>query len=122
MRPFDIAQGKPQITFEDFSRLDLRVGEVVEAKELELSRNLLELVVDFGSELGRKTIYAGIKKWYQPESLVGRKLIFVVNLEPKKFKIGDLEYESQGMMVASGENEAVLYTFDKDLPSGTMVR
>lgn len=116
---------KDQVVFTDFAKLDLRVGEVVEARELELSRNLLELVVNFGPEIGKRTIYAGIKKWYEPESLVGRKLVFVVNLEPKKLKIGDQEYLSEGMLLAvcsEDSGEAVLYSFDKDLPSGTMIR
>lgn len=113
---------KDQISFADFSKLDLRVGEVLEVKEVEGSEKLVELTVDLGTEIGKKTIYAGIKKWYEPSGLVGRKLVFVVNLAPKTFKIGEKEYTSEGMMVAAGGDEAVLYTFDKDLPGGTMLR
>lgn len=112
---------KPQINFDDFSKLDLRVGEIVGAKEVEGSEKLLELIVDLGEE--KRTIFAGIKKWYTPSKLVGRKLVFVANLAPKTFKIGENEYTSNGMMVAAGcDDEAVLYTFDKDLPSGTILR
>lgn len=120
MKPFDRSQGKPQISFDDFAKLDLQVGEVVEAKEVEGREKLLEIKVDFGDEV--RTIYAGIGKWYTPESLVGRKLIFVTNLEPKKFKIGEKEYVSEGMMMAAGEETATLYVFDQDLPNGTVLR
>lgn len=113
---------KPQISFDDFAKLDLRVGEILEAKEVEGSGKLVELVVDFGPGIGKKTIYAGIRKWYEPASLKGRKLVFVVNLEPKRFKIEGRELMSEGMVVAAGGEEAVLYTFDKDLTNGTILR
>lgn len=116
MKHFDTSQCKPQIDFSDFAKLDLRVGEVAEAESVEMSNKLLKLLVDFGDF--KKTIYAGIKQWYNPEDLKGRKFIFVVNLAPKEFKFGI----SEGMIVAAGEREAVLYTFDKDLPAGTQVR
>lgn len=119
---------KDQITFSDFTVLDLRVGEVVAAKEVPGSEKLVEMTVDFGPAFAessgetKRTIYAGIKKRYTPESLVGRKLVFVVNLAPKKFKIGGKEYESQGMMIAAGNETATLYTFDQDLAPGSVVR
>lgn len=113
---------KDQITFDDFAKLDLRIGEVKIAVLVAQSEKLVELKVDFGLEIGTKTIYAGIKKWYEPEKLVGRKLFFVLNLAPKTFKIGDHEYTSEGMMVAAGGEKAMLYVFDKDLPSGTILR
>lgn len=113
---------KDHVDFAQFSKLDLRIGEILEAKEVEGSEKLVELLVDFGAEVGKRTIFAGIKKWYEPSSLVGRKLAFVANLEPKTFKIGKKEYTSEGMLVAAGGDEAVLYTFDKDLPGGTILR
>jgi len=113
---------KPQIDFSDFSKLDLRVGEIMEAMEVVGSEKLVELKVNFGTELGVRTIYAGIKQWYLPEKMIGRKLIFVVNLAPKRFKIGDRELVSEGMLLAAGGDEAVLYKFDKDLDSGTVLR
>lgn len=110
---------KPTISIDDFSKLDLRVGEVVDAVEAEGSNKLLELKVDFSSELGVKTIFSGIKKWYTADSVRGRKFLFCVNLEPKVFKIGDQELLSEGMIIAVGDEEAILYTFDKDVPAGT---
>lgn len=87
---------KPQITIEDFAKLDLRVGEIVDVTNVTESQKLLKLKVDFGPELGIKTILSGIKKWYTAASLINKKYIFIVNLEPKKFPFG----ESQGMILA----------------------
>lgn len=109
---------KMQVGFEDFAKLDLRVGEVVEATAVEESPKLVQLSVNFGEELGTKTIFAGVRKWYEPEKLVGRKFMFVVNLAPKEFKFGI----SEGMIIAAGDEEAVLYSFDKDLPAGAVVK
>ncbi|MCL5431890.1 MAG: hypothetical protein M1484_02185 [Patescibacteria group bacterium] len=111
---------KPQIDFSDFSKLDLRVGEIIEAREVEGSERLVELKVNFGEF--QRVIYAGIKQWYTPESLKGKKLIFVVNLVPKRFKIGDRELVSEGMLVAAGTDEAILYNFDKDVSPNTIIR
>lgn len=112
---------KDIISISKFLEIDMRVGEVLGAMQVEGSGKLVELKVNFG-ELGERTIYAGIKQWYQPEELVGRKLAFVVNLEPKKFKIGQNEYTSEGMLVAAGGDRAHLYRFDEDLPVGTILR
>lgn len=112
---------KDQVPFVDFAKLDLQVGEILSATEVPGSDKLLELRVRFGEETGERTIFAGIRKWYPPEVVVGKKLIFVVNLAPKTFKIFDKEYTSQGMLLAAGQDEAVLYTFDKDLAPGTNV-
>lgn len=112
---------RSQIAFADFAKLDLQIGEIVSAGEVDGSEKLLELRVRFGEDIGERTIYAGIRKWYPVEEVVGKKLIFVVNLAPKTFKILDREYTSEGMLMAAGENEAVLYNFDKDLLPGTAV-
>lgn len=112
-----------QITIDEFSKVEMRVGEVVACQEVLGSDKLLELHVNFGEEVGERVIFSGIKKWFTPESMVGRKLIFVINLQPKKFKIGENEYESNGMLVAAGgHDKAVLYRFDEDLPVGTILR
>lgn len=113
---------KDLITISDFAKVGMVVGEVKGCEGVEGSNKLLKLLVFFGNELGEKIIYSGIKAWYTPESLVGRKLIFVVNLQPKKFIINGVEVESQGMLVAVGDNDAVLYTLDKDIEPGTEIR
>lgn len=114
---------KPQINFDDFSKIDLRVGEVVEATDVEGSGKLLKLRVSFGEEIGEKTIFAGVRKWYESNKLTGKKLIFIVNLAPKIFKIGDQEYQSQGMLLAADAGGRCLLNFlDDDLPAGTIIR
>lgn len=112
---------KTVVSFSDFAKLDFRVGRVQEAELVDGSEKLVKLNVDFGAEIGARNIFSGIKSWYEPQNLVGRKLIFVVNLEPKKFKINGVEHESQGMLLSAGDNRAVLYSFDQELQSGEIV-
>lgn len=107
------------INIEDFTKVEIRIGEVISAEDIEESDKLIKLTVNFG-EKGEKTIFAGIKKWYEAEELKGRKLTFVYNLEPRKM-MGD---ESQGMLLAAetedGE-DCVLLIPDKDIAPGTRV-
>lgn len=110
---------KNTISFEDFSKIDLRVGKIIEAKEVEGSEKLIRLAVDFGS-LGERIIFAGIKKWYKAEDLVGKLFVFVFNLEPRPM-FGE---ESQGMIVAAETDEGeecVLLIPDKEIAPGTKV-
>ncbi|OGM15731.1 methionine--tRNA ligase subunit beta [Candidatus Woesebacteria bacterium RBG_19FT_COMBO_42_9] len=107
------------ITFEDFSKIDFRVGKVIKAENIEGAETLIRLKVDFG-ELGERIILSGIKEWYKPESLEGKSYIFVFNLEPKKM-MGE---ESQGMIMAAESKdgkECVLLVPDEDIPPGTWV-
>lgn len=83
------------IIYDDFAKVELRVGLVTEVKIPEWSEKLLELTVDLGPELGMRTIFAGIKKWYEPAELVNKKFIFVANLAPRKMGPA----VSQGMML-----------------------
>jgi len=107
------------INFEDFTKIDFRVGKVIKAENIEGADTLMRLKVDFGP-LGERTILSGIKKWYQPKDLKGKNYIFVYNLEPKKM-MGE---DSQGMIMAaedeSGEN-CVLLVPDDDIAPGTRV-
>jgi len=93
---------KPIITYEDFAKLDLRVGTVIDCIEKEGSDKLLKLTVDFGEET--RTIFSGIKKWYQPDDLKGKQFIFVFNLAPRKM----MDEESQGMLLAADGEEKPL--------------
>ena len=96
---------KSTITFDDYSKIEIRVGEIVEAVVPEGSNKLIMFRVDFGSEIGQKTIFSGIKEWYSPEELVGIKTIWVVNLAPKKTPFG----ESEGMLFACDDKEGRPY-------------
>ena len=86
-----------QITFDDFAKIDLRVVRVLAADDVPEARKLLKLTLGLGGDETR-TVFAGIKSAYQPESLVGRKLIMVANLAPRKMKFG----LSEGMIIAAG--------------------
>lgn len=101
------------VTFEEFKKLDIRIGEILSVEKVENADNLLKLEVDFGpsadsasspqagSGSSKRQVVSGIAKWYKPEDLVGKKLPFIVNLEPRKFK----GVESQGMLVAVNSND-----------------
>lgn len=104
------------IAWKDFAKVEIRVGTIVEAEVPEESNKLLKYRVDFG-ELGIKTIFSGIQKWFKPEDLLGKQTTFVVNLAPKK--MGELG-ESEGMLFAGEvEGKPVLVGFDEKLLNGT---
>ncbi len=106
-----------KITFEDFKKVELRVGKVIEASEVENSDKLLKLKVDIGGE--ERQILAGIKKFYKSEDLMDKEIIIVANLEPRSL----MGLESQGMLLAADNNgEPILIMPDKEAPSGAEVR
>lgn len=88
------------ITYEDFTKLDLRVGKVVAAASVDGSQKLIKLAVDFGQD--QRTILAGLAEYLKPEDLKDKKYIFVYNLEPKVM----MGIESQGMILAVGCGDA----------------
>jgi methionine--tRNA ligase beta chain len=105
------------IRFEDFQKIDLRVGKVLEAEKVEGSEKLLKLIVDLGSE--KRQLVAGIAKYYKPEDLIGKEIVVVANLEPKKL----MGIESQGMLLAADVNgEPVILIPEKEVPPGTKIR
>ena len=106
------------ITFDDFAKIDLRVAKVLEAKPHPDADKLLILQVDTGDE--KRQIVAGIKGYYQPEDLVGKSIIVVKNLKPRKMR-GE---ESQGMLLAGStedRSQVILVTPMADLPPGAKV-
>lgn len=105
------------VSFSDFKKLDLRVGEIVEAERVEGSRKLVRLVVDLGNE--RRQLVAGIAEQYDPQDLVGKQIVVVANLQPRKF----MGIDSQGMLLAAvvGEGKPVLLTPEERVPPGTPV-
>ena len=104
------------ISFDDFKKLEIRIGKIISAEKIESSHKLLQLQVDFGTE--KRQILAGIAKYYTPENLVGKLCPFVFNLEPKK--LGDLE--SQGMILAADGEGPVLMHPDKEILPGSIVK
>lgn len=100
---------KPLITYDDFAKMDFRVGQVKKCARKEDADKLLRLTVDFGSE-GERTILSSLYPIYQPEELEGKQFIFVTNLEPRKF-LGEL---SHGMILcADGEKPLPLTTAEE---------
>lgn len=87
---------KPVVKIDEFAKLDLRVGTIVDCIEKEGSDKLLRLTVDFGEE-GEKIIFSGIKKWYTPEDLKDKQFVFVINLEPRRI----MDEYSEGMLLAA---------------------
>ena len=94
---------KAEITIDDFLKVDLRVAQVLKAQPVEGADKLLQLTIDVG-EPSPRTIFAGIKKHYQPEKLEGRRIIVVANLKPRKMRFG----LSQGMLLAASDGGDVL--------------
>lgn len=107
------------ITIEDFAKIDLRLAEVITAEKVEKADKLLKLQVKLGEE--ERTVVAGIAKHYQPEELVGRKILIVANLKPAKLR----GITSQGMILAASEGDTLgIVTVDsgKDVPSGAKAK
>ncbi|HXT21566.1 MAG TPA: methionine--tRNA ligase subunit beta [Thermoanaerobaculia bacterium] len=107
----------PQITYDDFMKVELRVATVKAAEEIPKSSKLVKLTVDLGDE--QRTIVAGIRKSYAPDQLVGRQVVIVANLQHAKL----MGVESQGMVLAASQNgEAVLLHPEHEVPPGTRVK
>ncbi len=106
------------IPFDDFMKLDMRVGKVVEAEHLTGSKNLIRMIVDLGFET-RQSV-AGLLQHYKPEELVGKKFAFVLNLQRRKF----MGVESQCMVLAaeSSEGHVVLLNPEKEIAIGSRIR
>ena len=107
----------PEITIDDFVKLDLRVARVIKAEEVPEARKLLKLQLDLGFE--KRQVFAGIKSAYKPAELEGRKVIVAANLKPRQMKFG----LSEGMVLAAGEGGADIFllSVDDKAPLGSKV-
>ena len=108
------------IDITDFTKVDLRVGEVLTAASIPKADKLLLLTVDIGEDKPRQ-ILAGIAQFYSPEQLLGRKIAVVANLKPRKLR----GHESQGMLLAASvgdEGKPVIATFTEDVPNGARLK
>ncbi len=106
---------KKPVSYDDFSRLDLRAGEVVAAEKIPKSDKLLKLSVDLGFE--KRTILAGIARHYEPEVLIGKKIAIVANLKPRKM----MGYESQGMVLMAEDSEKALWFLETEAENGSPI-
>lgn len=110
---------KTIVQYQDFEKLDFRVGEVKEAFSVENSRNLILMKVDLGQDYGTVEILSGIAQFYKPKDLVGNKYIFLANLEPRKL----MGHYSNGMIiVADDPKKFKLVKVGKSLQNGLVVR
>ena len=103
-----VEEKQDYITIDDFDKVKLKVAKVLEAESVEKSAKLLKLKVSLGNE--ERQIIAGLKKYYEPQELVGKKVVIVANLKPAKLA-GEL---SQGMVLAAGDDEVVKALFVDD--------
>ena len=108
----------PTIEFDDFTKLDIRVGKVLECQKVPKADKLLQFKIDDG--LGGRTIVSGIAKHYRPEELVGKQVCFIANLAPRKFK----GIESQGMILSAedADGRLVVITPQDDVTAGSCVK
>ena len=104
----DIEPIKPEITIEDFDKIDLRIATIVDAKPVDGADKLVELTLDIGN--ATRTVFAGIKAAYAPESLVGRLTVMVANLAPRKMKFG----LSEGMVLAASDERGGPFLLSPD--------
>ncbi|MFC1842575.1 methionine--tRNA ligase [Candidatus Dependentiae bacterium] len=107
------------IKIDDFAKVHLVVGQILEAEDVQDSNKLIKLQVDCGS-YGKRQVFAGVKKFYSPEDLIGKQGVFVVNLKPRKM----MGMESQGMMLfAEGDDKKLqMVTISAPVPNGTRLR
>jgi len=107
----------PEISFKEFQNLDIRVGIVENVEDIPSSKNLIKLLVNFGSE--KRQAVAGLKQYVKPEELVGKKYIFILNLEKRKL----MGIESQCMILAAEDSKGnvVLLQPEKDIEVGSRI-
>ena len=101
-KEIEVVPFKDEIVFDDFMKLDLRVGTILEAEKVEKSNKLLKFLVDTGND--KRTILSGIAKHYSPEEMVGKQVTIVANLAPRKM----MGTESQGMILMAEDSEGNL--------------
>lgn len=109
-------EGCAQIGIDDFGKVELRTAQVLACEPVPKAKKLLKLQLDLGYE--KRQVVSGIAKWYKPEDLIGKKLIVVANLKPAVL----CGVESQGMILASGEETVRVVFLAEDTPLGERVR
>lgn len=107
-------QTKQLIGIDDFAKIDIRVGTVVECTEISGSHSILRLTVDFGAGISR-TVLSGLKKWYSPADLLGHSFVFIINLAPRVL-MGE---ESQGMMLTIESEPPALLPVAPEIAPGS---
>lgn len=109
---------KPIGSFEDFQKVDLRVGQVTAAEPVKGSTKLIALTVDLGEDWGTVEILAGLLPFYDPSEFVNNKYVFMVNLEPRQM----MGRTSHGMILATDTEKPVMLQVPEFIPAGTPLR
>ncbi len=110
---------KDLITYDDFGKLDIRVGLITSASNPDWSEKLIQYEVDFGEEIGKRNLFSGIRAWYTPEELVGKKVPVILNMAPKK--MGKEFSEGMVLMVDTAGKPIMIY-LPSETPLGSVVR
>lgn len=109
------------ITIDDFAKLELKVGTVLKAEDIEGSEKLLKLRVDIGEDPpagGPRQILAGIKEWYKPQDLTDKQFVFITNLEPRVM----MGLQSQGMILCAGDEKPIPLMPQEKVHNGAKIR
>ena len=115
-KPKKEIEQKPEITIDDFAKVELRVAKVEACEPVKRAKKLLKLTLDDGA--GKRTVASGIAQYYKPEDLIGHNVILVANLKPAKL----CGVESCGMILAADSNDSVKVIFADDMEVGSTVR
>jgi methionyl-tRNA synthetase len=107
-----------EISFEDFQKMDIRTGKIIEAKHITGSKNLIKILVDFGEF--KKQSVSGLLKWYNPEDLLNKTYVFIINLKSRKV----MGIESQCMILAAEDSKGnvVVLQPEKEIEIGSKIR
>lgn len=105
------------IPFEEFQKLDMRIGKIIEANQIPGSRNLIRLLVDFRTE--KRQAVAGLLQWYKPQDLIGKKCVFILNLQKRKL----MGVESQCMILAAEDDKGNVTVLqpERDIEEGSRI-
>ena len=108
----------PEISYDDFAKLDIRIGTVVAAEIIPETDKRIKCTIDFG-ECGTRTIVSGIAKWKRPDELVGKQLPYIINLPPRMLK----GVASEGMLLAVSDAQGVALIFpERSVEKGTKLK
>ena len=110
---------KELISYQDFEKLEIRAGLIVEASAPEWSEKLIRYVIDFGEELGKRTLFSGIRQWYSPEDLMDKKVPVILNMAPKKM---GSEFSEGMVLMVDGEEKPVMIFLPDQVELGAVVR
>jgi methionyl-tRNA synthetase len=113
-----VAPIKETIEFDDFAKMDIRVGQIVEASKMEKSKKLLKLIINDG--IRSRTILSGIAEFFEPEAIIGKKVSFLANLAPRKM----MGIESEGMILMAEDADGSLAFMEpgKEVWNGATIR